>query len=682
MANPLSQFFQDRFIQPAVDAGVEKALTGTYPVAVGVGTVPEVSLEKAIGQPHDANYALLYALYKLNTDVSGCVHKWAGGVTGAGWRITTMDPDATITPMLEKQMQEIERWLKNPNPQKLFESMLYELVQHFGVVGDGYWYVTEDTQGQPLEIWPMHPALTKIVATKQGEVLGYVMRTPGGEPVAFTADEVLHFPLPNPTNDLYGESPLELVLEEAGIDLQALRSNKAIFQNGMSPSAVLLMDETAKAEDAKVMTDMLKQSHTGASNQHKVMALSKTRDFKPWTMTNRDLEYLKLRDLATSKVTTAYRLPKVLLGHHNAGDYATTKFLIRDTYAHVYRPMQRLIESIITERLIHRFSPELRFELIKPDASDPDDIRKDQMAAKDKGILTADEVRSDAFGKDPLEEETEAPAKDEQKPDTDAGDTAEDAPATAKAITKALSKDDATVLADSREREMEALAQAIEPSLVAFFTAQEQRFQSLLTEDVLKSSVAKDVDDYAALLDESENTFLHALLFGLLVSSLESGLTAAQLQIGITLSLEQANPIVQQYLQTDALQHVKGINQTTRERLRTELNEGIGNGEGMPQLKQRVSQVFTEAKGYRAQMIARTETAQAYSYANEQALEATGVVSEYQWLTAQDERVCPICGPLHGERRKTGQQYSSGLKPAFAHIQCRCSEIGVVEEAS
>jgi len=103
------------------------------------------------------------------------------------------------------------------------------------------------------------------------------------------------------------------MVEEAGIDLQALRSNKAIFQNGLSPSAVLLMDETAKADDAKTMTDMLKQSHTGSDNQHKLVALSKTKDFKPWTMTNRDLEYLKLRELATSKVTTAYRIPKVLL---------------------------------------------------------------------------------------------------------------------------------------------------------------------------------------------------------------------------------------------------------------------------------------------------------------------------------------------------------------------------------
>lgn len=126
---------------------MKKARSDKQPVTYGVGSASEVSQDRAIGPPHDANYALLYAVYKFNTDVSGCMHKWAGGITGAGWRITTMDPDAKLTPALETQMQEIERWLKNPTPSKLFESMLYEVIQHFGIVGDAFWYVTEDKQG-------------------------------------------------------------------------------------------------------------------------------------------------------------------------------------------------------------------------------------------------------------------------------------------------------------------------------------------------------------------------------------------------------------------------------------------------------------------------------------------------------------------------------------------------------
>src|SRR5690606_25365291 len=101
------------------------------------------------------NYALLYSLYKLNTDVSGAVNKWVGGVTGRGWRITTMDESIAMTPALRKEAEEIRRWLKNPNPSKLFALMVQELVQHQGIVGNCYWYVSEDRKGRPLEIWPM-----------------------------------------------------------------------------------------------------------------------------------------------------------------------------------------------------------------------------------------------------------------------------------------------------------------------------------------------------------------------------------------------------------------------------------------------------------------------------------------------------------------------------------------------
>jgi hypothetical protein len=42
MANPLTRFFQDRFIQSAVEAGLEKALTDKQPVAYGIGNVPRM----------------------------------------------------------------------------------------------------------------------------------------------------------------------------------------------------------------------------------------------------------------------------------------------------------------------------------------------------------------------------------------------------------------------------------------------------------------------------------------------------------------------------------------------------------------------------------------------------------------------------------------------------------------
>lgn len=50
----------------------------------------------------------------------------------------------------------------------------------------------------------------------------------------------------------------------------------------------------------------------------------------------------------------------------------------------------------------------------------------------------------------------------------------------------------------------------------------------------------------------------------------------------------------------------------------------------------------------RADAIATTEITRAYAYGNQAAWQTSGVVWGKQWVTANDERVCPICAPLGG----------------------------------
>ena len=49
--------------------------------------------------------------------------------------------------------------------------------------------------------------------------------------------------------------------------------------------------------------------------------------------------------------------------------------------------------------------------------------------------------------------------------------------------------------------------------------------------------------------------------------------------------------------------------------------------------------------------------------------------AEKVWLTAKDEKVCRICGPLHGTRVKVGEQFETAeglLWTPGAHVNCRC----------
>ena len=72
----------------------------------------------------------------------------------------------------------------------------------------------------------------------------------------------------------------------------------------------------------------------------------------------------------------------------------------------------------------------------------------------------------------------------------------------------------------------------------------------------------------------------------------------------------------------------------------------------------------------RASLIASTEVTRAFAEANRIAYDESGVVTAYQWQTAADERVCPICGPLHGKQAQKGQRFNGLFPPA--HPNCRC----------
>lgn len=69
--------------------------------------------------------------------------------------------------------------------------------------------------------------------------------------------------------------------------------------------------------------------------------------------------------------------------------------------------------------------------------------------------------------------------------------------------------------------------------------------------------------------------------------------------------------------------------------------------------------------------IAVTETTAAVSAGGEFAVaQAGGLSEEDYWYTKDDNRVCPICGPLHGRPRSTWTSVVPEGPPA--HPNCRC----------
>lgn len=136
-------------------------------------------------------------------------------------------------------------------------------------------------------------------------------------------------------------------------------------------------------------------------------------------------------------------------------------------------------------------------------------------------------------------------------------------------------------------------------------------------------------------------------------------------------------------------------NADTLKALADTLAEGTLNGESLSKLKKRVEAVYQDAKGYRAERVARYETVKGSNAATEAAYRQTGYVTHKKWYT--NPGACEYCRAMDGKTVALGKSfieigdsvagdeggeyavaYDTVLFPPL-HPNCRCTIIPVID---
>lgn len=163
---------------------------------------------------------------------------------------------------------------------------------------------------------------------------------------------------------------------------------------------------------------------------------------------------------------------------------------------------------------------------------------------------------------------------------------------------------------------------------------------------------------------------------------------AALAEIGVGQSFNADVPELREWLRTKNIEFASQVTNTTKERLRRQLLEGLRQGETYPELAARVRTVFNGRKA-NALAVARTETVGAANKGRMAAYEDAGV-EEHEWVTQRDGEVRASHQSLDGQVRPIGEPFSNGLEfPGdTAHgepadfVNCRCDVLAVVPGGS
>lgn len=167
-----------------------------------------------------------------------------------------------------------------------------------------------------------------------------------------------------------------------------------------------------------------------------------------------------------------------------------------------------------------------------------------------------------------------------------------------------------------------------------------------------------------------------------LVESSDLGVRVASEQLaggGVAFDWTLPNIAARDWANAHSGTAISGITATSLAVTRSSIAAWVENGEPLSALVRELEPFFGRS---RADLIASTEVTRAYARANREAYRAAGVVGKMRWNTANDERVCPVCGPLHGTEvdLDAGFSFPDGVPPA--HPRCRCMVLPVVDRTT
>lgn len=116
---------------------------------------------------------------------------------------------------------------------------------------------------------------------------------------------------------------------------------------------------------------------------------------------------------------------------------------------------------------------------------------------------------------------------------------------------------------------------------------------------------------------------------------------------------------------------IDSVDDYTKEWIAAKIQEGKDQGLTPFEIQKMLEDAGDAISAIRAERIVLTETNRAMSTIEIEAARRNNI-EEKIWRTSLDERVCPICAPLEGEKQSIMRGFSGGINYPPAHVSCRC----------
>jgi len=577
----------------------------------------------------------------------------------------------------------VEQLLKHPNSNlTMTEYALLYITQVYLLLpsGEAFWIKERNGLGKVTEIWPVPPNWVLHIPSVS---VPYFSIYPQGNvqvpPIYVLPEDIVYFKKPDVSNPyLRGIGRANGIADEIETDEYMAKYAKRFFFNDAVPNMIMQMpgaDETAidRAEEN------WNAKFGGYNNSHRTAFVNWELKAQILKETAKDMDFIESRKYLRDVSNQHFSIPPELMGILENSNRSTIDAAYYLYTKNVLRKELKFIDDTLNLQLVPEFAKD---QYLEHDNVVPEDkafeLEKASEGLKNGGILVDEWRVANGWPELPNGKgqilytplnmiPTSLNSGDALPTNLPAREPPAEPPKGIKK--KTLTPEMKSQMWKVMDKAAVKNERPFINALKRYFQAQQDRINGKL----LKST--KSIDD--ADWDEEDDLF-YTSLKPLWLASLTEGFATVNVTFSFGLTEDFMQPLFLKWIKANGLDRVKDINNTTKDELRSTLSEGIADGEGIPKLRDRISQVYSDAKGYRATRIARTETITTVNYGSLDTYKSANI-QQKEWLSEIDNRTREAHIEMNGEVVGIDEPFSNG-EDVPDEINCRCTILPVIPE--
>lgn len=235
-------------------------------------------------------------------------------------------PDGTLDPNAD-----ILKLLKNPNGYEGSDEFIGQVARHFLLTHDSLFYAEGAISQPPRDLWSVKPQAVSVqenfndgypqgFLVNAGPARGNFLRITNNRKLGWmfldgNLRQVYNIAgFSSRSTNVRADSPLEAISTEINQQIAGRTHNLFLLRNGARLSLVAVFKDDLQDEQLQTRSQALNEGLSGAHNAGKIAVVnSEDLEFKEMSVSNKDMDYLNLDDVARKAIYNRYEIPLPLV---------------------------------------------------------------------------------------------------------------------------------------------------------------------------------------------------------------------------------------------------------------------------------------------------------------------------------------------------------------------------------